>query len=217
MTEAEDINEGGDIVGIGSNWHGFYQPTGGSPIDAGTLGGTNSTFYRVTESGQAVGTVELGAGTFRAGLWMQGTGWTQLGTLGGDDSWAFDIGNDGMVVGMSKLSGEHVIHAFHWLGGGLIDPGTLGYTHSAFRGCNDSGVAVGDVGSEQHLDGYHAFDTSRAVIWIQSDGMRALNDLLPAGSGWVLLTGRDINEHGQVAGVGLLHGARRAYRLTLDR
>jgi len=43
-----------------------------------------------------------------------------------------------------------------------------------------------------------------------------LNDLLPAGSGWVLRTATGINEAGQIVGEGTLRGQRdgRAYLLT---
>ena len=43
--------------------------------------------------------------------------------------------------------------------------------------------------------------------------MTDLNDLLPGGSGWVLLQARDINNAGQIVGWGTLNGTFRAYLL----
>ena len=53
----------------------------------------------------------------------------------------------------------------------------------------------------------------RATRW-QSGQPTDLNTLLPAYSGWVLTEARAINDHGQIAGVGLFGGHRRAFLLT---
>jgi hypothetical protein len=45
--------------------------------------------------------------------------------------------------------------------------------------------------------------------------MKDLNDLIPSGTGWELTEARDINDNGQITGIGTLNGVRKAFRLTL--
>jgi hypothetical protein len=43
--------------------------------------------------------------------------------------------------------------------------------------------------------------------------MQDLNNLIPAGTGWVLQEGAAINDTGQIAGYGTLHGQTHAFLL----
>lgn len=64
-----------------------------------------------------------------------------------------------------------------------------------------------DVNGTQGLGG-HPF--------LYQDGHTVdLNNLIPANSGWVLLTARGINNSGQIVGTGIFNGEYHAYRLTL--
>ena len=51
---------------------------------------------------------------------------------------------------------------------------------------------------------------------VSIEGMLDLNNLIPSGSGWVLLSAFDINSLGQIVGYGYIEGdgAYRAYLLT---
>jgi probable HAF family extracellular repeat protein len=46
--------------------------------------------------------------------------------------------------------------------------------------------------------------------------MTDLNNLIPAGSGWILVEATAINKAGQIAGVGTINGQTRAFLLTPD-
>ncbi len=56
----------------------------------------------------------------------------------------------------------------------------------------------------------------RAFLWTESDGMKALNDLMSEEDKlqWDLTSARGINNAGQICGRGYLNGDRRAYRFT---
>jgi len=44
--------------------------------------------------------------------------------------------------------------------------------------------------------------------------MQDLNNMIPAGTGWVLQAGAAINDAGQIAGSGTLNGKSHAFLLT---
>ncbi len=71
----------------------------------------------------------------------------------------------------------------------MTDLGTLGYGDtSVAKAINGSGVMVGTASTSS---GYHAF--------IYSGGtMTDLNNLIPAGSGWVLTGATGITDAGQI-------------------
>jgi len=57
---------------------------------------------------------------------------------------------------------------------------------------------------------------SLAFIWTRSKGMVDLNTLIPANSGWVLVTANSINGEGRIVGTGTINGASHAFLLTGD-
>jgi len=54
----------------------------------------------------------------------------------------------------------------------------------------------------------------RPFIWSEHRGMRDLNTLIRANSGWVLNTVSDINVWGQIVGEGTLNGRPHGFLLT---
>ena len=108
------------------------------------------------------------------------------------------------MVGFAQVRGGEQ-HAFLYAAGKILDLGTLeGGTQSFAYAVNNTGQVVGasDVGSGM-----------RAILY--SDGrLIDLNTLLPRNSGWLLTEARDINDHGQIAGSGILNGHQRAFLLT---
>jgi probable HAF family extracellular repeat protein len=118
---------------------------------------------------------------------------------------AYGINDSGVVVGVMLLSVGGPRHAFRHAGSGLEDLGTLGGTNSAARGVN----AAGDIVGEADLpDGTtHAFRHSNGVLI-------DLNTLLPAGSGWELLSARAINSRGEMVGQGRFQGGLHAFVLS---
>lgn len=88
----------------------------------------------------------------------------------------------------------------------LARPGHVGT--NAF-GVNNAGVVVGDSFADLEQD-------FRAFIYDGSGGgPRDLNDLIDAGSGWVLESADAINDAGQIVGTGTLNGdGHQAFLLT---
>jgi probable HAF family extracellular repeat protein len=228
---AEDIDGDGRVVGrsftLGAGDGGGFLWDNGVMTDLGTLGGTTDA-YAINEAVQIVGRSQInlpeGGMQHRAFIWEDSV-MTALEPLSGEDhSIASDINDAGDVVGaswhVSIPSFLDVDRATLWQNGGAIidlgrTPGpdrcAIGYptfTANIARALNNNGQVVGDamcVG---------AGAPQAAFLW---DGgvMHNLNDLIPAESGWDLLSAHDITDAGEIVGIGInpdgeLHGWRLA-------
>lgn len=201
-SEAFDINESGDVVGMSEPPDGgpfarpfLWTPTGGM-VAVGTLTPSNPWGWAtsINDRGQVVGlsTVPVDAADshLHPFLWTATEGIRDLGTLGGACVVPTSINNLGHVVGWSTLSGicPSQAHAFLWTAeGGMRDLGTLGGPSSEANAINDAGQVVGS--SETANGERHAF------IWTAATGMVDLGTLsgLPTGA-------FAINNLGQVVG-----------------
>jgi Secretion system C-terminal sorting domain len=123
---------------------------------------------------------------------------------------AFDINNQGQIAGWYTLCGNcNQYRGFIWDDGIWTTIPTLwdsGGTKA--NAINDHGVVVG----ETRLSGGPGFYPS-AFIFDTIRGIRDLNTLIPAGTGWELWTAYDINERGDIVGFGTLNGIRRGFLL----
>ena len=99
-------------------------------------------------------------------------------------------------------------HAVMWNAARKIrDLGTLpGGTYSVASGINDSDEVVGYGNISNNAP--HAF------LWAQAAGMRDLNSLIPANSGWVLINANAINRLGQITGYGTFKGNNHGFLLS---
>jgi probable HAF family extracellular repeat protein len=141
--------------------------------------------------------------------WTSGGGLQDLGTLeGGDTSVANAINASAVIVGQSNSKANLRWHAVKWSASNAIDDlGVLpGGTYSVAFAINDSGEIVGY--------GNVAGNFPHAMLWTSSRGMLDLNDLIPAGTGWVLINANAINDAGQITGYGTKGGQNRAFLLT---
>ena len=88
-----------------------------------------------------------------------------------------------------------------WKNGTVRDLGTLaGDTSSSASAINNRGLIVG-------------YSNSRAVVW--RDGtVTDLNSLLPANSGWELVSAKAINNRGEIVGYGEHNGQRSSNKLA---
>jgi probable HAF family extracellular repeat protein len=130
----------------------------------------------------------------------------KMGTLGGLWSQAYAVNNKGQVAGLAYTR-SGAAHAFLATSGVLKDLGTMNDPNATTWGfgINDSGIVVGQ---STYQGTYHAF--------VYSGGkMKDLNKLIPAGSGWVLLTANGINNAGQIVGEGMHNGKEHGFLLTL--
>ena len=117
-----------------------------------------------------------------------------LGALDGHTrSFATGINNPGRVVGYS--SGALGDHAFLWSkSNGMEDLGTLtGGDYSRALAINELGDIVGVSDSPVG---------NRAVLWTRDREMWDLNQLIPAGSSFVLTEAVSINNQGQILAIG---------------
>jgi probable HAF family extracellular repeat protein len=131
-------------------------------IDLGTLGGSTSIAYGVSNDGTiVVGTSTNGSNVSRAFRWTDAGGMTDIGTLGGNTAEAYRISGDGStIVGISE-TGIGRINAFKWTNSGMINLGTLGGNYSQANGVSFDGSTI--VGITQNM-----LNESRAFLWTNS-------------------------------------------------
>ncbi|MBE9125979.1 MULTISPECIES: PEP-CTERM sorting domain-containing protein [unclassified Coleofasciculus] len=212
-SSAFGINNRGQVVGSVENKSGEERAflwQDGVVTDLGTLGGSTSVAVRINDSGQIVGRAETSSGSKHAFLWENGM-ITDLGTLGGSSSTALDINDSGQVVGYVNPVGESLfnLHAFLWQDGTMTDLGTLdNLSNSAAYGINNVGQVVGLTYGNRggSVEG-------KPFIW-ENGIMIDLNNLITADSGWKLIVAQDINDVGQIVGIGLINGTARPVLLT---
>jgi probable HAF family extracellular repeat protein len=191
------INAAGDVTGYASG-NGYVRAflyRGGVLQDLGALDNGASLAYGINASGQVAGF--SGKSDHMHAFLYDSAGMHDLGTLGGQQSFAYAINDAGFVVGYSTLLGNNGGQPFLYDGTGLYDLGSLGnpFDGSEASGINTQGQVVGH-GMSDGPDGFHAF------LW-QNGRMLDLNDLIPPGSGWVVVEAEAINDAGQIACVGL--------------
>jgi probable HAF family extracellular repeat protein len=141
--------------------------------------------------------------------WSAALGMKDLGTLaGGTTSMANAINYSGVMVGQSNSGAFPNWHAVMWNAARKIqDLGILSDgTYSVAFAINDSDevVGYGDISNIAE----HAF------LWTQAAGMRDLNSLIPANSGWVLINANAINRLGQITGYGTFKGYNHGFLLS---
>ncbi len=213
---AYGVNAAGRVVGYSQTTgnaatHGFISgANGGALRSLGTLpGGTNSFAFAINDSGQVAGYSGTATGFNHAFLSEpNGGALRDLGTLGGRFSFGLAVNNFGQVVGRSETAGSGQ-HAFLSgpNGGPLQDLGTLGGLSSFGQGINDFGAVTGYSLLSDN-------STPRAFLFTTALGMVDLNTLLAPASGWTLTDGRDINELGQIVGLGTFGGEVHAFLLS---
>jgi probable HAF family extracellular repeat protein len=201
------INDSGQVTGwtTPGTAQAFLWTAAGGVQTLASLpgGGTYSQGLSINASGQVAGSAADSLGGSRAVRWTA-AGVQDLGTPGTGDAVAYGINDSGAVAGV-YLDGSDVRRAFLWTeAGGVQTLADLGGDSSA-RGINGSGQVVGFsnlVGGGRH-----------AVLW-QGGTPYDLNSLLPAGSGWELISASAINDAGQITGTGTYNGQSTAFLLN---
>lgn len=123
---------------------------------------------------------------------------------------AYAINNQGQVAGSYQVNGFNNPAGFPFLcsaatpGVNLI-AGMTQYVSGGASAINNKGQLVGSVRDRQGNGVPVLFDSGQVI---------ELNDLLPPGSGWQLITATAINDASQIAGTGVFNGTLEAYVLT---
>jgi probable HAF family extracellular repeat protein len=182
----------------------------------------------INNNGEIVGQDSANACQGHATTWRNGVA-TDLGNLGGgaDDyiSSANGINDLGVVVGWSTtgpafpLNSSPVHAILSTQSAALRDLGTLpGDTSSAASKINFFGQVIGSSGSTDYVcDEFtdSPFEViGRPFVWSERSGMRDLNTLIPANSGWVLNSATGINFWGQIVGSGTFNGQAHGFLLA---
>lgn len=214
--EANGINNLGTVVGVATvnNHHVPTRWTSATP-EALTLPAeaVDATADAVNDSGQVAGNAVLNTGESRGYLWSANTT-SFIPTFGGPNSTAYSINQAGMVVGVADTANldpyayepsyQHI--AFLYWNGTFGPLGNLGGINSTAAAINNHAQVVGSTGDNQA--GLHAF------LWDPATGMKDLNLMIPANSGWVLEAAQDINDAGQIVGQGTYNGTFMSFVLT---
>jgi probable HAF family extracellular repeat protein len=196
-SEAWGINRNDEVVGYSSGPGGVQAvlwESYGSIQSLGQLSpGDSSRAYAINDNGDVVGTSGQ-ADSNRAFIWTRNSQIEDLGALDGHtESFATGINNSGRVVGYS--SGALGDHAFLWSkSNGMEGLGTLtGGDYSRALAINDLGDIVGVSDSPVG---------NRAVLWTRHGEMWDINQLIPAGSNFVLTEAVSINNQGHILAIG---------------
>jgi probable HAF family extracellular repeat protein len=216
---ANGINNAGVVVGDASAADGSthaFRYANGSMMDLGTFGGNSSLGKAINNAGIIAGEYTTTSNTTRGFIYANGVA-TDIGTLGGSTTLlAGDLGPSGclnaagQITGVSTLTGDApgVGHAFLFSNGAINDLGTLGGDFSTAQSVNNMGQVVGYS--------FLAGDASlHAFLW-QNGNMVDLNSLLPANSGWELITAFFINDAGRIVGEGLFNGSFEWYVMDVS-
>jgi uncharacterized membrane protein len=198
-TMANRVNNEGQLVGQSDNSPYSGHATSwksGVALDLAMLDGGASSANGVNDLGQIVG-------------------WSTTTLLSEDGCWAF--GPDDIT--------ECPLNAVLWKANGqIVNLGTLpGDAFSSASNINLLGQVIGSSGNtvafqwnqgEPEVGESPIAVVGRPFIWTQSNGMRDLNTLILASSGWTLNTATGINIWGQIVGSGTLNGRERGFLLT---
>ncbi|MFO0957932.1 MAG: PEP-CTERM sorting domain-containing protein [Isosphaeraceae bacterium] len=170
---------------------------------------TDLEFANVSKAG-AVGSWVRHGGNRMALLVTNGSWIHDLGNVPGDDmTRATAINNVGLIAGVSGHAGSDILRAFvsdadnHLIPIGML-PGAKSI--QSVKAISDSGFIVGSA----------LMDDGSLHAWMYDPSKQAMEDLngMMPDTSWILNEATDINESGQIVGVGLLNGEYHGFLLT---
>ncbi|MGZ8219084.1 hypothetical protein [Methylomagnum sp.] len=204
------INNAGQVTG--RSWtaaghdHAFLYTPGTGMTDLGALGGLASGGEAINASGQVTGWANRADGSTHAFLYTGGTGMADLGLLNYTE-WdvGVDINNRGQVIGRYMLPGYNFGAFMYSPGTGVVDIGHLGGGETDLYALNAAGQAVG-------WSKVTPWDATHAIIY-RDGSLLDLNALIEPTAGWLLAKANDINDRGEIIGMGLFEGSWHAFLL----
>lgn len=217
------INERGQIVGGSTTssipnpvtgvlpWEPFLWEEGKGMKDLGTLGGAVGGAQGINNRGQVIGQSSIAADpgactgsadtenlNCHAFLWDQGA-LIDLTTssIGGSPQGVSEINDPGEITGWGVFPSS-AMDAYLWRNGTATDLGHLSDCYSVAHALNSVSQVVGFTNS---CDG----TVFRAFLW-ERGSMVDLNTLIPAGASLQLADAMDINDRGEIDGIGVPPG-----------
>lgn len=159
----------------------------------------------INDLGQVVGWAGAPGTPYRPIIWENGQA-RDLGVLPGcTGGVAYHINNRGQITGMCYGPPPTGYRCCLWENGTVEDINAPGGTIMQ-RSCaiNDDGIIVGPPPPADRGGPY----VRKGGVWLN------LNQLIPQDSGWEIVSARDINNRGQIAGSGIHNGDARVCLLT---
>jgi len=188
QSRAEGINDAGEVVGQckppGQKAVGAVRWKGNALLDLKIC--CAATARRINGSGQIVGDTYDPEGHYHAFVWDAEHASRLLSTAGEEYSSALALNQRGEVV-VKAVPGGLFLYS-----GGKFEP--IDAPQAAARGLNKDEVVVGSFGAKP--------EGQRAFVWDKAQGLRDLNGLIGANSGWKLEVATSINDRGEIVGWG---------------
>jgi probable HAF family extracellular repeat protein len=203
-SQARSINDDGKVVGFyyqaDNSVYNAFLYSNGTLGKISELGSSTSYAYAINSGGTIVGEAAFNSTTTDHAFLSSGTKTVDLSTLGGTQSTAYAVNDNGDVVGVSTLDGDSEWHAFVYhssdTSAEMVDLGDLNGLATIATAINNKGAIVGSAGSSTGSD-------SRAFLYVGGTMIDLKTLLNSSGMGWQLLEALDINDSGQIVGIGV--------------
>ena len=202
---ARSVNDSGLIAGAAQTPDRYFHATvwiAHIPKELATLpGGDTSYANDISRDGEVVGQSNDGPNRqAKAVRWTRSGRIHRLPTQPGSVfSSALAVNNQGQAVGFDNAQ------AVLWSRGREIELGNFGDDPNVALDINDRGDVVGSSAEDE--------GRMRAFIW-KNGKLANLNNLIPANSGWVLLSAFRINNSGTILAHGFYQGKSRICLLS---
>jgi probable HAF family extracellular repeat protein len=225
VTSAQAINNSDVIVGNGSilttinNHKTCSQQTAirwTNPSARTPLGSHDA--YAITSAGWVGGTHPTEPGSYRAGRWSP-AGEPNTMDTGSVNTIGRDLNEEMHLVGSTTSAPDAATRAYMWDGDTATNLGALPSPYDCRSAANAINSTDQIVGWSSYMNNpgppFVVCDGSDTHAFLYEDGsMLDLNDLVPNNTGWVLREATDINNRGQIVGVGTLNGKSHGFLLN---
>ncbi|MBU1247714.1 MAG: hypothetical protein KKB70_03370 [Proteobacteria bacterium] len=203
FSRAFDINQSGQIVGFSTtSGSDIPLPTiwnSSAPALLDTSGYVAGTAVSINSNGQTVGRLMQSPNDWHATIWQNGTA-SLLSGVGSFQSESRDINDPGQVVGNADFNNDGFFEPFLWENGTVTRLDEPTNPIGSAEAINNTGMIVGYgvVGGGEA----HAFVYDPATGTAQD-----MNSLIAPGSPLAMLFAAfDINDSGQIVGMGMTAG-----------